>query len=173
MGQSYQLRQIISGGQTGVDRAALDVAIHLNIPHGGWCPRHRLAEDGPIPLRYALRETQETDYASRTEKNVLGSEGTLLFHFHDLTGGTKLTAQLARRHARELWLVDLADPPDPRETIEWLVAKRIGVLNVAGPRESTVRGIGRLAEAYLLRLLANPEFALQLGLPSDSELSPS
>ena len=70
-----QLDKIISGGQTGVDRAALDVAIFLEIPHGGWCPLGRRAEDGSIPKTYLLRETPQRDYAVRTEKNIIDSDG--------------------------------------------------------------------------------------------------
>jgi hypothetical protein len=159
----YRLQQIVSGGQTGVDRAALDAAIYLQIPHGGWCPRGRLAEDGPIDRQYQLRETAESDYAVRTEKNVLDSNGTLILHYLDLSGGTKLTSQLAARYRRPRLIVDLAQPPHPELVIDWLVTEQVSILNIAGPRESSVRGIGRLAEEYLLQVFTHPLAADRLG----------
>lgn len=165
---SYQLQQIVSGGQTGVDRAALDVAIYLQVPHGGWCPRGRLAEDGPIASLYRLRETAESDYAVRTERNVIDSSGTLILHYQELSGGTKLTAQLAARYRRPKLVVDLAEPGPPERVLEWLVAQQVAVLNVAGPRESSVRGIGRLAEEYLLQVFTHPLATAKLGLPVET-----
>ena len=85
---------LISGGQTGADRAALDFALAANLTHGGWCPRGRLAEDGPIPARYTLRETPSANYLQRTEWNVRDSDGTVVFAVSPcLTGGTKRTAK--------------------------------------------------------------------------------
>src|SRR5262245_16076563 len=103
-----RLAKIVSGGQTGVDRAALDAAIASCIPHGGWCPRGRLAEDGPIPAQYELSETEQTDYRFRTECNVVDSGGTLLIFQRCLSGGTRLTYQLAQRYERPCFLVDIA-----------------------------------------------------------------
>ena len=93
--------KIISGGQTGVDRAALDVAVELEIPHGGWCPKGRLAEDGRIPDSYKLRETTSREYAVRTEQNVLDSDGTLILYRESISGGTELTLRLAEKHRRK------------------------------------------------------------------------
>ncbi len=87
------IAKIISGGQTGVDRAALDVAIELELPCGGWCPRGRLAEDGTVPDRYPLQETRSAEYAERTERNVIDSDGTLIIATRPLTGGTALTVE--------------------------------------------------------------------------------
>ena len=92
------LRTIVSGGQTGVDRAALDVAIALGFAHGGWCPAGRLAEDGPIAARYALRETTSAAYDVRTERNVLDSDGTLVLASGEPRGGSALTCRLACGH---------------------------------------------------------------------------
>ena len=141
--------KIVSGGQTGVDRAALDVAIELGILHGGWCPRGRKAEDGPIPTRYVLEETRSSAYAARTEKNVLNSDGTLILYRSVLQGGTALTRDLARRHERTLFLVDLASPVSPSVVRGWIESEAIRVLNVAGPRESQTPGIGREASEFL------------------------
>lgn len=152
--KSHPLQQIVSGGQTGVDRGALDAALALGVPHGGWCPRGRLAEDGPIPEHYQLRETESSQYAVRTEQNVLDSDATLILHRGPVQGGTRLTQRLARRHGRPHLLVDLQTPPEPTVVREWLAAHQVKVLNVAGPRESQSPGIAAQATAYLQSLLA-------------------
>ena len=94
------LKKIVSGGQTGVDRTALDVAIQLGLEHGGWCPRGRMAEDGRIPECYQLTECAEPDYRLRTEQNVIDSDGTLILFHEPLTGGTRLTRRFARKHIK-------------------------------------------------------------------------
>jgi hypothetical protein len=131
------VKKIISGGQTGVDRAALDAAIKLMIPHGGWIPRGRLTEDGPLSPEYQLKETGSTSYADRTEKNVLDADATLIISRGPLTGGSEYTRQIAVRHDR-LWLhIDLNQIPAFQAAItinEWVEKKGIEILNVAGPR---------------------------------------
>lgn len=150
-----QLSKIISGGQTGVDRAALDVAIYLGIPHGGWCPAGRRAEDGKIPSDYLLRETPQRDYAVRTERNVRESDGTLILFRGRISGGTELTRKLARKHRRPLKCVNLEDfaEVDFEEFYQWIEVYGIKVLNIAGPRESTRQGIGMQAERFLVDVL--------------------
>lgn len=93
----FSVMKIISGGQTGADRAALDFALTLGIPHGGWCPRGRLAEDGPVPERYILSETPTRAYAVRTEWNVRDSDGTVIFTlgWPPLSGGSLKTWKFA------------------------------------------------------------------------------
>ena len=145
--------RIVSGGQTGVDRAALDAAIRHGVPHGGWCPRGRLAEDGTVPARYELRETASWDYAERTEKNVIDSDGTLILNTGSLDGGSLLTREFAKEHRRPWRLVDLEDGLDPGKLREWLRSRGIRVLNVAGPRESKRPGIYALATTALDQLL--------------------
>jgi hypothetical protein len=145
--------KIISGGQTGVDRGALDAAIGLDIAHGGWCPRGRLAEDGRIPDRYELQETDSPEYAVRTERNVLQGDATLILHRGRLSGGTELTIRLAAQHDRPHLLIDLDDPPPPQEVGRWLRAQGVEVLNVAGPRESQSPGIAAAAREFLTRVL--------------------
>lgn len=144
------VRQIVSGGQTGVDRGALDAAIKLKLPHGGWCPRGRLAEDGAIPKRYRLKETDSPDYKLRTELNVVDSDGTLILYRTELSGGTELTYRLAARHGKPYLLVDLDQAPDPTLVRRWIGSGDIHVLNVAGPRESTSAGIARAARDFIL-----------------------
>jgi hypothetical protein len=143
------VHKIVSGGQTGVDRAALDVAIFHEIAHGGWCPLGRLAEDGAIPEIYQLQENDSPDYAKRTEKNVIHSDATLILYWEKLRGGTKLTRRLAGKHKRPNMLVDLSESPGPREVREWLTQNNVGVLNVAGPRASSHDSIGKSAESFL------------------------
>lgn len=147
------LERIISGGQTGVDRAGLDAAMALGIPHGGWCPRGRRAEDGIIPSRYVLAEHSSADYAPRTVQNVLDADGTMVLCVGTPTGGTLLTCQVARQHRRPLLVVDLDQLPPPEAVRSWLEEHKIRVLNVAGPRESQSPGIGQRARAYLMQVL--------------------
>ncbi len=131
------VQKIVSGGQTGVDQGALDAAIALGIEHGGWCPRGRICETGVIPSRFRLRETDSERYSVRTERNVVDSDATLIVHYGPLTGGTALTAELAERHRRPCYCVDLAaGPPDLEDLRQWLREHRVRVLNVAGPRAS-------------------------------------
>jgi hypothetical protein len=135
------VRRVVSGGQTGVDRGALDAAIALGIEHGGWCPKGRLAEDGIIPHRYTLRETSVAEYPVRTEQNVLDSDGTLILFRGALQGGTELTFRLAQRHHKPHLLMDLAGEIDVEGLTRWLLEHQIRTLNVAGPRESSAPGI--------------------------------
>lgn len=144
--------KILSGGQTGVDRAALDAARALGLPCGGWCPRDRRAEDGPIAAIYPLVETPSTDYAQRTRWNVRDSDGTLVLTRGPVEGGTAFTVAVARRRRRPLLVVDLATESDPVEADRWVREAGIRVLNVAGPRESQRPGIGAEARPFLERL---------------------
>ncbi len=145
--------RIVSGGQTGVDRAALDVALALDIRCGGWCPRGRRAEDGVIPARYPLRETSSADYAPRTAQNVQDADATLILVCGSPSGGTALTIEIARRAERPCLIVDLEQPPPASEVRRWLKRHASGTLNVAGPRESGCPGIYDKAAAFLRALL--------------------
>jgi len=147
-----RLLKIVSGGQTGVDRGALDAAIALGIPHGGWCPRGRLAEDGAIPSCYRLAETDSPEYRVRTEQNVLDSDATLILHRGPLAGGTELTRQLAERHGRPCLVVDLDGSLEPEEIRRWIAEEQVRMLNVAGPRESQCPGISAGTMQFLKRL---------------------
>lgn len=147
------IKRVISGGQTGVDRAALDVALRLGVPCGGWCPRGRLAEDGPISLVYPLQETAAAEYAVRTEWNVRDADGTLILANGPLTGGTAYTAACARKLGRPCLVVDLAQSPTVVPVLAWLRAHAIRTLNIAGPRESTAPGTYALAAAFVEALV--------------------
>jgi len=101
--------KITSGGQTGVDRAALDAAIACGVPHGGWCPKGRLAEDGPIPSIYHLQETDSGEYPVRTQANVEAADLTLIFSHGPLTGGSLLTRQFAEELGKPCVHIDLSE----------------------------------------------------------------
>jgi len=135
------LKKIISGGQTGVDRAALDTAIRLGIVHGGWVPKGRLTEAGPLPSSYQMQEMPSEDYAARTEKNVLDSDGTLIISRGRPTGGTDDTRKMALKHGKQLLHIDLSMGQKPSEAGSligsWIEMNRIETLNVAGPRASS------------------------------------
>ena len=142
----------MSGGQTGVDRAALDFAIAHGIPHGGWCPRGRLAEDGALNGCYALRETPEAEYPQRTEWNARDSDGTVILTIaRKLTGGSALTRELAQAHGKPcLHLSQLADGhAAPAKLREFIRRHGIKVLNVAGPRLSCEPTAGDFAAQVL------------------------
>lgn len=102
-----RMAKIVSGGQTGADRGGLDAAIYCNMPYGGWCPKGRKAEDGVIPDKYHLQEHASADYLARTEANVVDSDATVIFTMGVLEGGSKKTAQFAKKHNKPCLHVDL------------------------------------------------------------------
>ncbi len=151
------LEQIISGGQTGVDQAALDVALELGIPCGGWCPRGRWSEAGPIDEHYPLTESPSADPAERTERNVRDADGTLIIArggVENLTGGTALTRRLATQQGQPMLAVDPTDPGAAEAVTQWIEQHAIRALNVAGPRASVQPGIGDLAAVLLRQVLS-------------------
>jgi hypothetical protein len=138
--------KIFSGGQTGVDRAALDFAIRHGCEHGGWCPHGRLAEDGVIPPIYRLCETDSADYDERTEKNVLDSDATLIVaREKELCGGTAFTKSCAEKHGRPALVVCEREGvlKSAAALSKFLKRNKVRTLNVAGPRESQAPGIGK------------------------------
>ncbi len=148
------MEQIISGGQTGADRAALDFAIAHGISHGGWCPQGRAAEDGVLDTDYRLKETPDSDPSQRTEWNVRDSDGTVIFSIQPiLAGGSKKTAEFAEK-LQKPWL-HLCQESDgesaPEKLLAFLVEHRIKALNVAGPRESEEPEIGKFVTQTLLK----------------------
>lgn len=135
--------KIISGGQTGVDRAALDVALKHRIDCGGWCPAGRLDESGKIPDRYPLKELKRGGNEERTLRNVESSHGTIVIFFHELSGGTAHTVGCCIEDGKPYRLIDAAKylPEDAANPMLSFVSDyRIDILNVAGPRESEWAG---------------------------------
>lgn len=134
------LKKIVAGGQTGVDRAALDAAIRMGIPHGGWIPKGRLTEAGPLPERYRLQEMPTDSYPARTEKNVIDSDGTLIISRGVPQGGTDYTRKMALRHGKQMLHIDLSlysNCLDAASLVSsWIEMNNIETLNVAGPRAS-------------------------------------
>lgn len=147
-----KIGKIISGGQTGVDRAALNWAIDADILCGGWCPQGRKAEDGRISDHYPLIEASSWRYSQRTQWNVRDSDGTLILNNSQLTGGTLLTINCCKRLEKPFLVVDLGLNFDPIPVEEWIRENTISVLNVAGPRESSSPGIGDKALSFLRTL---------------------
>ena len=162
--------KIISGGQTGVDRAALDAAIKSNITLGGWCPKGRKAEDGIIDSQYPLQETPSSNYRQRTEWNVRDSDGTLIITWGTPTGGTLLTTRLAQKLKKPLIIIDMNNQikNEGQQTftnnngfiqgnksayvqiIDWIKYHNIQTLNIAGPRQPTNKNIYNQAYTFLL-----------------------
>jgi hypothetical protein len=133
------LKKIISGGQTGVDQGAIDAAIKYSLPHGGWVPKGRLTENGPLPDEYKLKEMPTKNYPDRTEKNVLASDGTVIITHGKLTGGSALTKKLAKKHKRPYLHINLNEIPAflaASKINAWINENNIEILNVAGSRAS-------------------------------------
>jgi len=146
------IERIVSGGQTGVDRAALDVGSDLGIPCGGWCPNERRAEDGGIAPRYPLRETPSARYAQRTGWNVRDADATLVVVRGALSGGTRYTVEVAKHLRKAVFVLDLEGRIDEKGFWSWMRDRDVGVLNVAGPRESQCPGIYAEAKAVFFAL---------------------
>jgi hypothetical protein len=166
--------RIVSGGQTGADRAALDAAQERGLETGGWCPRGRRAEDGRIPGRYPLRETPSAAVEQRTEWNVRDSDATLILVLDAMDRGTSYAEEQARAYGKPLRIVDLTRPTGaddgggamgaPEKTVEevtatrrWLEARDVSVLNVAGPRESNAPGLYAAGRWFLEQLFERLE----------------
>lgn len=133
------LERILSGGQTGVDRGALDAALDAGFPCGGWCPRGRRAEDGSIPRRYPLQETSSPRYIVRTRRNVRESDGTLVLSWGEPSGGTLATVDSAHRMGKPCLSLDMTELDDDTAAsmaCAWIAEQEIAALNVAGPRAS-------------------------------------
>ncbi|MCP4020571.1 MAG: hypothetical protein GY729_01910 [Desulfobacteraceae bacterium] len=158
------LIKIISGGQTGADRAALDTAIKFNIDHGGWIPKTRKAEDGFVPLKYNLKEMNTQDYRERTRQNIIDSHGTVVISRGKLTGGSLLTHTFAKVVGKPSCHIDILNCEEFEAAIilkSFILENQISVLNVAGPRLSHDPGIYQdvkiILEAMLYMLLLESE----------------
>ncbi len=171
--------KIISGGQTGADRGGLDAAIEAGIPHGGWCPKGRKAEDGGIPEKYQLQEMKSADYLKRTEQNIIDSDCTVIFTYGPPTGGSKRTVGFCEKHKKPCLCIDLSHSDDHSAFshlhnflsnkrggiicpgVEYLQVPPAPVLNVAGSRESKSPGIqGRVAKIVKM-LLEGKHYAMR------------
>ena len=133
------LKKIIAGGQTGADQAGLDAAIKYNIPHGGAIPKGRMTEDGVLPEKYNLEEMATKSYPKRTEKNVVASDGTVIFTHGKLTGGSLLTRKKAIEHGKPVIHLDLltVDIEQAGAALrQFIIDYNVGVLNIAGSRAS-------------------------------------
>jgi hypothetical protein len=174
--------RVFSGGQTGVDRAALDAALEHGLEIGGWCPRGRRAEDGAVPDHYPLQETAARSYAVRTEWNVRDTDGTLILVLNEISSGTRLTADAAKSHGKPLKIeyLSASDGPglltaenSPEEqaesVVEWLVRHKIRTLNVAGPRGSSSKEVYLRAREFMMLVLET----LQRQISAASEPVPS
>jgi len=160
----------VSGGQTGADRGGLEAAIYCHVPHGGWCPKGRKAEDGVIPPAYQLTERPSADYMARTKANVVDSDATIIFTDGPLSGGSSKTAAYARHLKKPFYVVDL-NRTNHKKTIDaivrWLNGEAtlnhdgndnarpplVCVLNVAGSRESQVPGMQETVFQLMVEVL--------------------
>lgn len=150
------IKKIISGGQTGADRSALDVAIKYNIDHGGWVPKGRKAEDGVLPSKYLMDEMETADYPERTRQNVRDSEGTLIMSYGPLTGGSKLTLGYAKVIGKPNCYIDLIATEAFEAALisqSFVLENQIRVLNVAGPRLSNFPDIYQDVKTILETML--------------------
>jgi hypothetical protein len=154
---------IVSGGQTGADRTALDFALEFGLAHGGWCPRGRRAEDGVLDERYELQETPSSRYDQRTRWNVRDSDATVVFSIaSNVTGGTALTLAIAEQQGKPCLHLSSeavsADGRDPaQELLEFIAEHRVERLNVAGPRASQEPLVAAFVRGVLIAALDRAE----------------
>ncbi|MEI6422058.1 MAG: putative molybdenum carrier protein [Lentisphaerota bacterium] len=166
--ENSRIVKIVSGGQTGADRGGLDAAVELGIPHGGWCPKGRLAEDGVIPDKYNQSETVSKNYAKRTEKNVVDSSATSIFTNGTPTGGSKKTAEFAEKHGKPYICLDTgkSETETTEQLIDWTRNLRNPqiVLNVAGSRESKAPGIQKQVAKIVGNLITEVNEIVKTGM---------
>ena len=159
------LARIISGGQTGVDRGALDAALDARFPCGGWCPADRSAEDGAIPARYPLMKLPDSSYRERTLQNVLDSDGTVVIFRSVLSGGTRLTQEFCGQHSKPHLVIDASlqgESAAASEIASFIREHGVRVLNVAGPRASEWPQAHQFAYRAVLELLRNADLLARL-----------
>jgi len=164
--QNSFIKKIVSGGQTGVDRAALDIAIELKIPYGGWCPYGRTAEDGIISKKYNLKEAPpptekekldpDAIYKKRTELNAKDSDGTLIIIKDPPVGGTLYTIEMAKKHKKPYLIFNFSKNNNINDIANWIIKNNVYRLNVAGPRASQTSDIYHLSYNLLFQILNHP-----------------
>ena len=150
--------KIVSGGQTGVDRGALDAALAAGAECGGWCPAGRLAEDGRIPDRSPLTELPNGGYAERTERNVADSDATLIIAFGEPEGGTRATIDFCLQHQRPYAIIDASGAAISEATNAlrtFIDVHRVHTLNIAGPRATEAPGAYDYAVQLISALLGD------------------
>ncbi|HYK46775.1 MAG TPA: putative molybdenum carrier protein [Parafilimonas sp.] len=145
--------KIISGGQTGVDRAALDVALELHIECGGFCPKGRKSEDGMIPEKYPLIETATEEYSERTRLNIKEADATFVLIDRQADKGALLTIELCKTHNKKLMEADLSGRVDDKQVVQWILNNKITILNIAGSRETSSPGIYEKAYRLLRKVM--------------------
>ena len=149
------INEILTGGQTGADRAGLDFALDHGIACGGWCPAGRRAEDGSIDPRYPLTETLSAAPEFRTKMNIINSDGTIILYLTGLDKGTGTTRDLCYQLGKPLFMCNVSRLTDPAAILEWISVNRINKLNIAGPRESNDPGIYDATYRTLMHLFAS------------------
>lgn len=156
------IAKIISGCQSGADRAGADIAIEFGIPYSGYVPKGRRAEDGPIPDKYQVIELDTFDYPTRTKRNIAESDCTLLFTTLGLTGGSLLTHKLASELGKPILRIDLDKMGDyvaAVRIVEWLKEQKVAVVNIAGSRESKKPGVALRVASILRKVLADKDIS--------------
>ena len=156
--KAVKLRKIVSGGQTGADQGALSACVQAGFPYGGWIPKGRRTEKGKVPARYRMRQHWSRHYPPRTEKNVVDSDGTVIFTYGKPDGGSLLTIDFAKKHGKPCLAVDATRPQDEivARVVRWF-QRRLpngAVLNVAGSRRSKAPGIHFIVKRAMLDVLA-------------------
>ena len=155
-----RLKKIVSGGETGVDRAALDAALSANFPCGGWVTADRMAEDGVVPSRYPLTPLPNGGYRQRTRLNVTDSDGTAILYDESLKGGTRLTRNLCALLKRPYILISAAEMPDTivvaEKIVKFIQDNDIETLNVAGPRASGLAAGYTFSRGVIGRVIGKP-----------------
>jgi len=157
------ITKIVSGGQTGADSGGIDAAIHCKVPHGGWCPQGRRAENGVISDKYQLKETSSSGYLPRTEQNVIDSDATLIFTIGKLSGGSLKTMEFAQKHKKPVLRIDIGEY-SRKDTVNFILRwfegdvtmptpARNCIMNVAGQRESKAPGIQEKVKAIMIDVL--------------------
>ena len=147
--------KIVSGGQTGVDRAALDAALELGIEAGGWCPEGRLAEDGAIAEKYPLKELPKAGYLQRTKRNVIDSDGTVIIFYGNPAGGTLLTLESCIKDGKPFLLIDAESLTIDKASVNiqrFIEKNNITIVNIAGPKASEKEEAYRYAKLVILNV---------------------